>query len=64
MLSVHCEKKGENKYTLEIDRGGKDDVASIVDESLGADVCIVFFMVYLPGGISLETQSWFFVCKA
>ena len=35
MMSVHCEKKGGNEYSLGIDSGGKDDDASMVDASLG-----------------------------
>ena len=35
MMSVHCEIKRKNEYTLGIDTGGMGDVASMVDASLG-----------------------------
>ena len=32
MMPVHCEKKGENEYALEMDSGGKADAASLLGE--------------------------------
>ena len=58
MMPVHCEKKGENEYALGITVGEKADVESIVDESLGTDVCIIFILDSLsPRRDLLETRS-------
>ena len=55
MKPVHCEKKGENEYALGIDSGGKDDVASVVDTSLG----MYSARFIAPASSSEKLTTWF-----